>query len=549
MDPLVATAARDQSTFDRRWKVLAVVCVAVFAINLDSSIVNVALPSLVRELGASTTGLQWVVDAYQLAFCALVLAAGSLSDRFGRKGALIAGLAIFGAGSLAGALGTSTGQLIAARVVMGVGAAIVFPNTLSILSNVFTDRVERAKAIGIWGGTVGMGVAFGPIVGGLLLERFWWGSVFMVMVPVAAAAIALVALVAPTSRDPGVPRLDRAGLSLSTLAIGVLVYTIIEAPGRGWTGSATLAGFAVAAVALAAFILWERRVEEPMLDVSLFTNLRFSAASGAVTVAFFTLYGFIFLITMYFQFLRGYSPLSTGLRLLPAALSIGIASTFGPRFAVRLGNKVVVAAGLTMMGVGFMWISRSSVQTSYLEIVGQMLVTAGGLGLATAPATEAIMGVVPKEKAGVGSAVNDATRELGGTLGVAVIGSIFASIYIRTIEASQAAGAVPAALLARSKESVGAALLGARELAVSNPRGATLLTDAAHRGFFDGFTAACVVAGAVALVGAAFVAIILPSHPGKTVDEELAGLLEPARVPVVSPFAASVTSAEPIELR
>jgi EmrB/QacA subfamily drug resistance transporter len=498
---------------DRRWTVLAVLCVAVFTINVDGTIVNVALPSLVRALGASTSGLQWVVDAYQLTFCALVLAAGSLSDRFGRKGALMSGLALFGIGAAAGALGGSTGQLIGARAVMGVGAAIVYPNTLSILSNAFTDRTERAKAIGVWGATTGMAVAFGPIVGGWLLEHFWWGSIFLAMVPAAVVAIVLVAWRVPTSRDPSTPRLDRMGLSLSTITIGLLVYTIIEAPGRGWNAPATLLGFAGVVVGLAVFVAWERRVAEPMLDVSLFANLRFSAASGAVTVAFFTLLGFIFLITMYFQFLHGFSPLSTGVRLLPVAFSLGAASAFGPRLAVRFGNKAVVSGGLALMAVGFTWISRSSLHTSYLEMVGQMFVTASGLGLATAPATEAIMGVVPKEKAGTGSAVNDATREFGGTLGVAVIGSVFASLYVRGLQHSRAATVVPPALFARAKESIGAAVLGARALAPSNPHAAAALTSAAQHAFFDGFQTGCLVAAGVALVGAAFVAVVLPARP------------------------------------
>jgi MFS family permease len=479
MDSPVTTRPRRSALMDRPWRVLAVVCVAVFAINIDVSIVNVALPTLVRELRSSTSGLQWVVDAYQLTFCALVLAAGSLSDRFGRKGALLTGLAIFGLGSAAGSLGSSTGQLIAARAVMGIGAAIVFPTTLSIISNVFTDRVERAKAIGVWGATTGMAVAFGPIVGGWLLENFWWGSVFLAMVPVAAVAFILVTRFVPTSRDPAVPQLDRLGLTLSTATIAVLVYTIIEAPVRGWSAPATLAGFAAAAVALVVFVNWERRVAEPMLDVRLFTNLRFSAASGAVTIAFFTLLGFIFLITMYFQFL---------------------------------------------MAIGFTWISTSGIHTSYFELAGQMLVTAGGLGFATAPATEAIMGVVPKEKAGTGSSVNDATREFGGTLGVAVIGSVFASLYVHGLENSRAAAVVPAALFARSKESVGAALLGAQQLAKTNPHAAGLLTQAAHHAFFDGFRVGCLVAAGVALVGAAFVARFLPAHPTVPLETELAEL-------------------------
>ncbi|MDQ1567808.1 MAG: hypothetical protein QOF96_2688, partial [Actinomycetota bacterium] len=484
-----------------------------FAINVDTTLVNVTLPTLVRTLRASTSQLQWVVDAYNLAFATLVLAAGSLSDRFGRKGALVAGLTIFGLGTAAGSLASSTGPLIAARAVMGVGAAVVFPNTLSILSNVFTDRIERAKAIGIWGATTGMGVAFGPIVGGYLLEHYWWGSAFLAMAPVAAIAAALVVAVVPTSRDPEAPRLDHAGLVLSTAGLAILVATIIEAPGRGWTDTVILGGFAAALAVLAAFVVWERRVDSPMLDVKLFTNLRFSAASGSVTVAFFTLFGFIFMITMYFQFIHGYSPFSTGLRTLPVAISMGAASLLGTKLALRIGNKAVVSTGLLMMAVAFVWISRSSAQTPYLETVFQMIVTAGGMGFTSAPATEAIMGVVPKEKAGIGSAINDATRELGGTLGVAVIGSVFTSIYVHAIATSRVVTALGPDVAARAKESVGAAFIAAGSLAAADPIGARALAGAADHAFFDGFTIACMVAGGVALAGAVFAATLLPTHP------------------------------------
>jgi EmrB/QacA subfamily drug resistance transporter len=511
---------------ERRWRVLAVLCVAVLTINLDGTIVNVALPTLVHEMRASTTRLQWIVDGYQLAFCTLVLAAGSLSDRFGRKGALLTGAAIFGLATVAGSFGQTTGQLIAARAVMGIGAAVVFPNTLSILSNVFTDRVERAKAIGAWGATTGIGVASGPIVGGWLLEHFWWGSVFLAMAVPAAATILLTALWVPPSRDPAAPRLDKVGLSLSSVAIGLLVYTIIEAPVRGWAAPASVVGFAVAAVGFAAFVAWERRVSEPMLDVALFADLRFTAASGAITVAFFALLGFIFLITMYFQFLHGYSPLSTGVRLLPVAFSLGITSGIGPQLAVRVGNKAVVSVGLLLLAAGFAWISTDLAHTAYLVLAGQMVVSAGGLGLCTAPATEAIMGVVPKEKAGVGSAVNDATRELGGTLGVAVIGSVFTSLYVHALATSPAAARVPADLLARAKESVGAALLGARQLATTQPGTADAFSRAAQHAFLHGFQAGCLVAAGVAVVGAAVVARWLPAHPGDSLEAELAELVQ-----------------------
>jgi EmrB/QacA subfamily drug resistance transporter len=504
---------------DIRWRVLAVLCLAVFVINLDTTLVNVTLPTLVRELDASTSQLQWIVDAYNLAFAALVLAAGSLSDRFGRKGALTTGLAVFGLGTAAGSLASTTDQLIAARGVMGIGAAIVFPNTLSILSNVFTDRAERAKAIGVWGATTGMGVAFGPIVGGWLLEQFWWGSAFLAMAPVAAVAIVLVIMTVPSSRDPEAPRLDVAGLVLSTVALATLIYTIIEAPGRGWSNNATVAGFAAAAVLLAIFVAWERRVAQPMLDVGLFTNLRFSAASGSVTVAFFALFGFVFMITMYFQFMHGYSPFSTGLRTLPVAISMGTASVVGVQLAVRFGNKAVVSTGLLMMAVAFVWISRSSAETPYIETVFQMLVTAGGMGLTSAPATEAIMGVVPKEKAGIGSAINDATRELGGTLGVAVIGSVFTSIYVHTIATSQAAATLAPEVIVRARESVGGALIAADGLASSDPAGAQALARAANQAFFDGFTIGCMVAAGVAFAGALFAARFLPARPTETGDD------------------------------
>lgn len=498
----------------RRWLVLAVLCLAVFTILVDTSIVNVALPSLVRELDASTRDLLWVVDAYNLVFAALVLAAGSLSDRYGRKGALIAGLAVFGVASALGSTANDPTQLIAARAVMGVGAAFVFPSTLSIITNVFTDRAERATAIGIWGATTGLAVTFGPITGGWLLEHFWWGSVFLAMTPIALVALVLVALAVPASRDPAVPRLDKLGLGLSTAGLGTLVFTIIEAPDRGWTTPRTVIGFALAAAILVVFVVVERRRAQPMLDVRLFKNLRFSAASGSVAVAFFALFGFIFLITQYFQFIKGYSPFSTGLRVLPVALSVGVASVVGTKLAVRLGNKVIVASGLGLMSIAFVWIATASAATPYLEIAGQMVVLGIGIGLTSAPATEAIMGVVPKEKAGIGSAVNDATREVGGTLGVAIIGSVFASLYASSVDRLSSGALVPAAAVHAGRESIGAAQVAAsRVQELAGPGAARSLLGAANDGFFDGLAAGCLVAAGVTLAGCIFAALLLPARP------------------------------------
>src|ERR687888_2275715 len=299
--------------------VLFSLLLAAFAINLDTTIVNVALPTLVRELHASNTQLQWVVDAFNLLFAASVLAVGSLSDRFGRKGMLLAGLAVFGAASLGGGVMSSPGQLIAARAVMGIGAAMVFPSTLSLLTNMFTERRERALAIGLWGAVTGVAIALGPIVGGWLLELSGWRSIFFAMTPIAVIAGVLAARFVPRSRDPRAPRVDGVGFALSTATIGLLVYTIIEAPNQGWTSARTLGGFAASVLLAAAFAAWERRRPEPMLDLSLFANPRFTAASGSVAISFFALSGFIFLVTQYFQFLKGYGPLSTGVRLLPVA--------------------------------------------------------------------------------------------------------------------------------------------------------------------------------------------------------------------------------------
>ncbi|HEY2321088.1 MAG TPA: MFS transporter [Solirubrobacteraceae bacterium] len=493
--------------------ILVSLLLAAFAINLDTTIVNVALPSLVRELHASNTQLQWVVDAYNLLFAASVLAAGSLSDRFGRKGMLLAGLCVFGAASVAGGLMASPGQLVAARAVMGVGSAMVFPATLSLLSNVFTERSERARAIGLWGAITGAAIALGPIVGGWLLEAFDWRSIFFAMTPIAVLAGALVAWHVPTSRDPHAPRIDRAGFVLSTATVGLLVYTIIEAPDHGWGSARTIGGLTVSAALAAAFVAVERRNAHPMLDVDLFRNLRFTAASAAVAISFFALSGFIFLVTQDFQFLKGYGPLSTGVRLLPVASCVAGASILGARLAVRVGTKLVVASGLLAMAAFYLWVTTTSAATGYGTIAAQMVVLGTGMGLTSAPATEAIMGVVPRAKAGVGSAVNDATRLLGGTLGVAVIGSVYASLYASRL-ATALAGGLPSAIVRNAHASVGAAFTAAGRLAqAGRPALGANVHDAASSAFFHGFHAANLVAAGVAAAGALLVLVFLPAHP------------------------------------
>jgi EmrB/QacA subfamily drug resistance transporter len=502
----------------RRPPILISLLLAAFVINLDTTIVNVALPSLVRQLHASNSQLQWVVDAFNLLFAASVLAAGSLSDRLGRKGMLLAGLSVFGLASLAGGLTNGAGALIAARSVMGVGAAMVFPSTLSLLTNVFTERGERARAIGLWGAITGAAIALGPIIGGWLLQAFDWRSIFFAMAPIAAVAGVLAARYVPTSRDPQATSTDRAGFALSTAMIGLLVYTIIEAPGYGWGSTRTLGSLALTAVLAAAFVAWERRAERPMLDLSLFGNPRFTAASVSVAISFFALSGFIFLVTQYFQFLKGYGPLSTGVRLLPVASCVAIFSILGARLAVRLGTKLVVTSGLMSMAAFYLWVTTASASTGYGTIAAQMVVLGTGMGLTSAPATEAIMGVVPKAKAGVGSAVNDATRLLGATLGVAVIGSVYASLYAGRLAAALPTG-LPASVTRTAHASVGAALTAAGKLgSAGHPVLASAVHDAASAAFFHGFHAANYVAAAVAAAGAVMALSLLPAHPTMSTD-------------------------------
>jgi EmrB/QacA subfamily drug resistance transporter len=491
----------------RRWGILAVLCLSLFLAVVDNTIVNVAIPRMSSDLGASISDLQWIVDAYSLVFASLLLVGGSLGDRFGRKGALQVGLVVFTGFSVFAGLASTTGQLITARALMGIGAALIFPATLAILTNVFSDARERAKAIGIWSGVVGLAVALGPISGGFLLQRFWWGSIFFVNLPIAAIALVLGARLVPTSRDPETPRLDFGGFVLSIIAITAIVFTMIEAPTWGWTSTRTVIGFGTGIVMMAAFVAWERQRATPMMDVRVFRSARFSAASAAVTVAFFALFGFIFLITQYFQFVRGYDTLSAGVHTLPFAIATGLTAPFSPVIARRIGRRITVAGGLAVMAVGFVVASTIDMRSSYLgSVVVSMLLIAAGLGLVSAPSTDAILSSLPPEKAGVGSAINDVTREFGGVLGVAVVGSVFSSVFgPRLVERLSGSG-IPAEALDAARQSMGAALAVAYQApAEAQPA----LIAVARKTFIDGLSAGSMVCAAAALIGAAFVAVSL----------------------------------------
>ncbi|WP_327146550.1 MFS transporter [Nocardia sp. NBC_01327] len=478
---------------------------------VEITVMNVALPTLSRALSAGTTELQGVVDAYNLFLGAFVLAAGSLSDRQGRKGFLLLGMGILGSASLVASWVDTSSALIAARAVMGLGAALMFPTTLSILANVFTGRRARARAIGLWGASTGLGVATGPIVGGWLLSRYWWGSIFAFLALLTLAIAVLVVLFVPTSRDPRTPPIDWRGLSLSSLGLGAFVLGIIEAPRWGWGSASTIGCVTIGALLVLVFLAVQRRTEHPMLDISLFSDMRYTAATGSIAISFFALNGFIFLITQYMQQVKDWSALSMGLRLLPMAGSIGIASIVGAWLAVRIGNKVVVTAGLILFAVGLVWASTNTQDTAYSFMSVNIIVLGLGFGLTSTPATEAIMGAVSKEKAGVGAAVNDATRLCGATLGVAVIGSMASSLYRNKMD-----GTLPNRVTdaASSDRSLGGALAAADKLhSTGDVEGARQLSEAATSAFLHSMQGGSLLAAAAVSAGALMTGFLLPARP------------------------------------
>lgn len=417
-----------------KWAALIAICLAELLVVLDNTLVNVALPSMAVQLRADMSGLQWIVDAFTLAFSGLLLAMGHLGDRYGRRLFMIIGLSGVAVMSAAGALSSGLGQVIAARAGMGVFAAVVFPATLALLTNIFTGARERAAAIALWTAMAGIAIAIGPTVGGWLLEYYSWHSVFWINVPVALVAIVAVLVTVPESRAPHVDRLDRIGILLSLAGVTALVWSIIEAPKHGWLATESLAGYLLSAALLAAFVAWELRVPAPVLNMRLFRNRRFALPSLAITVSYFAAFGFLFLITQYFQGVKELSPLEFGIHSLPFAVAVGFGAPIATLLAQRLGTTAMVVSGLLVLAVAMYIAGRTTVETPYLgPVVVSMILMGLGFAIVQGPATESIMGAVPLAEAGAGSAVNDTTREVGGALGVAVLGSVMTSVYANHI--------------------------------------------------------------------------------------------------------------------
>jgi EmrB/QacA subfamily drug resistance transporter len=488
-------------------------CLSLVLVAMDNTILNVAIPTLGRELPASRTELQWIVDGYILVFAGLLLVGGALGDRYGRRRALTCGLIVFAVGSVAAAYSPDAIALIASRGLMGAAAALIMPATLSIITATFRDPIERAKAIGVWSGVSGLGIALGPVAGGWLIEHFWWGSAFLVNLPVIAVALVAAPLVVPESRDPEKRPIDVAGAVLSVAAMTMTLWTVIEAPEHGWTSRHTITGFAVSAALLGAFAWWERRTPDPLLPMEFFANPRFSAASIAIALAFFALLGSMFLVTQYMQSVAGYSALGSGLRYIPLAATLFVAAPIGPRLVHHIGSKIVVATGLTTAAVGLALLVRVDTSSGFTPLLISQVVMAAGLGLSLAPATEAIMGSLPPSQAGVGSAVNDTTRELGGALGVAVLGSLFASRYIDHLRPSTE-------LLTDDARHVALDSIAGADMVAGTIEGdvGLALRQQAAEAFVAGLHAAAITAAAVALIGAVIVLACLPARAIDDVD-------------------------------
>ncbi|HUI49120.1 MAG TPA: MFS transporter [Acidimicrobiia bacterium] len=499
-----APTDRADLAFDRRWWALAVLCLSLLIVFVGNSSLNVAIPTLSRELHATESQLQWVVAIYSLVFAGLLFTTGALGDRFGRKGALQLGLVLFGVGAVLASESTSMGQLIACRAVMGVAGALIMPSTLSIIINIFPAH-ERPKAIAIWASVTGAAGALGPVASGFLLGHFWFGSVFLVNVPIIIVALIAGKFLVPKSRDPEEARLDPLGALLSIVGIVALVYGLIEAPANGWLSPTTLTAFAVAVIVLALFVAWELHTPEPMLDMRYFRRPAFSTGTGGMILVFVAMYGVMFLITQYFQLVLGYSALSAALRLMPIALIMLVVAPLTPRFSARFGAHRTVAFGMVDIALGLLLFTGLTTHTPYAYVVLCVVPLTAGIALSMSPMTASIMSAVPPRRAGAGSAMNDATRELGAALGIAVLGSIAASRY-----ASQVAPALRG-LSPADQSTASTSIAGALHVAASLPAAAgAVLESTAKHAFVDGIHLAVLVGAALALISAVIVFRKLP---------------------------------------
>ncbi|GGY48211.1 DHA2 family efflux MFS transporter permease subunit [Streptomyces djakartensis] len=527
-------AERMERPYARRWWALLVLCLSLLIIVMANTALTVAAPDMTQDLGLSSADLQWVIDGYTVPYAALMLLLGAIGDKYSRRGALVLGLVVFGAGAVLGYLADSSTAVIAARAVMGAGAAMIMPATLSLLAATF-PRAERAKAITLWTATAGLAIAAGPLVAGALLEHHGWSSTFLINVPVAALAVVGAFVLVPPSRAGHRERIDYVGGLLSVVWTGALVYMIIEGPHFGW-GVRAITAAAVAGAGLVAFVLWELRHPRPLLDVRRFTDRRFAGSNLAVALFFLAVFGAFYYLTQHLQFVLGYDALDTGLRMLPLAGAVFVGSALTGYLTPRVGMKWTVTAGMVGGTAALALLTRVDAGSSYGDFVAPLVVLGLAIGLALSPCTDAIMGAFPESELGVGGAVNDTSLELGGSLGIAVLGSLLATSYSGHLSDATAGSKLPASSLETAQDSVGAGYavargIGdkARQLAeqaahTSDPQqaerlraqaeqlgaGARRMADAVGSSFADAVAHTSLVGAVVLGVGTLLVALLLP---------------------------------------
>ncbi|WP_437762172.1 MFS transporter [Sorangium sp. So ce281] len=496
----------------RRWLAFLFISVSVLIISFDNTILNVALPSISRALHASAGDLQWIVDAYILVFAALLLTMGAISDRIGRKRMLQIGLILFAIGAGMVTLVDSTRALIGLRACLGVAAAMIMPSTLSIIAATFRDARERAKAIALWAAVFGLGISIGPILGGWLLKHFDWSSTFLVNVPMVVIALVGGHFYIEESRDSHVRQLDLLGVVLSIVGLFALVFAIILAGMVGWTEPTVVKSFGVAVVVLTLFGIWQWRAPHAMLPLTFFRNRWFSGANLALIIIFFANYGSVFFLSQFFQSVRGHTPLGAGLLLLPIALVVTVGSAMSARLAGRFGSRVTVGGGMLVGGFGLLGMSIFASSTvSYAILFSVLTMFAFGLGLVVPASSNLVMSSVPVDKLGVGSGMNDTTRQLGGAFGVAVLGTIANHVYIEQLAPLRQRPdfqVLPARVLDLTMSSIQEAHVAVSELA--SPLAAEL-NQRATEAFVAGMTSAMRVGAILFIAGALAVLAILPN--------------------------------------
>ncbi|WP_128433890.1 MFS transporter [Streptomyces cyaneus] len=512
--PFLANTPVEKMTgpYARRWWALLVLCLSLLIVVMANTSLIVAAPDMTRDLDLSSSDLQWVIDGYTVPYAALMLVLGAIGDKYSRRGALVTGLLIFAGGSVMGSLVDQTELVIAARAIMGVGAAVVMPATLSLLVATF-PKAERVKAITAWSATSGLAIAVGPLVAGWLLEDHAWGSTFLINVPIAALAVVGALVLVPPSKAQGMGRIDYVGGLLSIASIGSLVYATIEGPHFGW-GTGPITAAVVAGVGLVAFVAWELRHPHPMLDVRKFKLRPFTGSMIAVLFFFFGTFGAIYYSTQFLQFVLGYDALETGVRLLPLAGAVFLGAAVTGKLTPKLGVKAMVVTGMVIGTAGVFLLTQIDKGSTYTDFLAPMMMLGFAIGLSVSPATDTVMGSFPESELGVGGGANDTSMELGGSLGIALLGSLLGTAY--RDELTDLIGAhLPAAALETAKDSVGGGLAVAEEVA-KNPAGgaqqAQALVDAVHEAFAQSIAHTSLIGGIIMAAGTLIVLAVLPGR-------------------------------------